>query len=115
MDVFNAFVTCPKHIELLLKDELIELGATEVTEGLSGVHASASAETWMKIIMWTRLANRVYLKIDSVRCANKKDLYDGNMAVKWSSLCQKIPSTLSIKFNGTNQELKNTHFSSQVT
>ncbi len=115
MNEFQAFVSCPKHLELLLKDELVNLGATEVAEGLAGVHATATADVWMKAVMWSRLANRIYLKIASNTCANKKDLYEAVMAVEWAKLCQDIPKTLSIKFNGTNKELKNTHFSSQVT
>ncbi len=113
--LLDAFVSCPKHLELLLKDELLNLGASEAAEGLAGVHAKASAEVWLHAVMWSRLANRIYLKVDSAQCANQKDLYRAIGAITWSSLCKEIPKTLSIKFNGTNKELKNTHFSSQVT
>ena len=112
---FDAFVSCPKHLELLLKDELLSLGASEAAEGLAGVHAKASTEVWLKAVMWSRLANRIYLKIGSTQCAHKKDLYNAIESIQWSVLCKEIPKTLSIKFNGTNKELKNTHFSSQVT
>lgn len=113
--LLDAFVSCPKHLELLLKDELLNLGASEAAEGLAGVHAKASAEVWLKAVMWSRLANRIYLKIGTADCANKKDLYKAIEAIQWSALCKEIPKTLSIKFNGVNKELKNTHFSSQVT
>ncbi|MCX7554174.1 bifunctional 23S rRNA (guanine(2069)-N(7))-methyltransferase RlmK/23S rRNA (guanine(2445)-N(2))-methyltransferase RlmL [Marinicella sp. S1101] len=113
--LISGFVSCPKHIELLLKDELIQLGTEEVSEGLAGVHATASTATWLNVVMWSRLANRVYLKLASAQCANKKDLYAAIAAIQWSPLCNEIPKTLSIKFNGTNKELNNSHFSSQVT
>jgi len=113
--LLDAFVSCPKHLELLLKDELLSLGAYEAVEGLAGVHAKAVAEVWLKAVMWSRLANRIYLKIGAAQCADKIALYNAVTAVQWSALCQEIPKTLSIKFNGTNKELKNTHFSSQVT
>ena len=115
MDSFRAFVSCPKHIELLLKDELLALGASQADEGLAGVHAEATAPVWMEIIMWSRLANRVFLHVADADCADKKDLYRAISAVNWTALCQDVPKTLSIRFNGTNKELKNTHFSSQVT
>ena len=115
MDSFRAFVSCPKHIELLLKDELLALGASQADEGLAGVHAEATAPVWMEIIMWSRLANRVFLQVADADCADKKDLYRAISAVNWTALCQDVPKTLSIRFNGTNKELKNTHFSSQVT
>lgn len=114
-NLIKGFVSCPKHIELLLKDELIELGASEVAEGLAGVHAAASREIWLQTVMWSRLANRIYLKINSTQCANKNDLYSAISAIQWSPLCNEIPKTLSIKFNGTNKELNNSHFASQVT
>ncbi len=113
--LFAAFVSCPKHLELLLKDELYSLGVSEAAEGLAGVHAQASAEVWLKAVMWSRLANRIYIKIDSAQCHDKKALYAAMAGIQWSPLCKDIPKTLSIKFNGTNKELKNTHFSSQVT
>lgn len=111
----DGFVSCPKHLELLLRDELLALGASAASEGLAGVHATAGPTVWLKAVMWSRLANRIYLKIDSANCADKKELYRAVLAVQWAQLCQDIPKTLSIKFNGTNNELKNTHFSSQVT
>ncbi len=114
-ELLAAFVSCPKHLELLLKDELLSLGVSEAAEGLAGVHAKANAETWLKTVMWSRLANRIYLKINTAQCSDKKALYAAIGEVQWSNLCKDIPKTLSIKFNGTNKELKNTHFSSQVT
>ncbi len=114
-ELLTAFVSCPKHLELLLKDELLTLGADEAAEGLAGVHVTATADTLISMVMWSRLANRIYIKINSGSCKNKKDLYELVMANHWAGHCHDIPKTLSIKFNGTNHSLKNTHFSSQVT
>ncbi|MCB1583761.1 MAG: bifunctional 23S rRNA (guanine(2069)-N(7))-methyltransferase RlmK/23S rRNA (guanine(2445)-N(2))-methyltransferase RlmL [Xanthomonadales bacterium] len=114
-ETLTAFVSCPKHLELLLKDELLMLGADEAAEGLAGVHISASSEVLTKAVMWSRLANRMYININSTNCKNKQDLYDTVMTTDWANQCHEIPKTLSIKFNGTNKSLKNTHFSSQVT
>ncbi len=111
----QAFVSCPKYLELLLKDELLSLGAAQAQEGLAGVHMEASSDVLLRCVMWSRLANRIFIKVDAVKCKDKKDLYQAVMAVAWSQRCQDIPKTLSIRFNGTNRELKNTHFSSQVT
>ena len=115
MSELQAFVSCPKHLELLLRDELLSLGASEVSEGLAGVHLTATSDVMLKAVMWSRLANRIYIKLSSVHCANKKELYNAAMSIDWAKQCQEIPRTVSLKFNGTNKELKNTHFSSQVT
>ncbi len=101
-------------MELLLKQELLDLGATEAKEGLAGVHFETDANAAMRAVMWSRLANRLYIKLASQPCANKKDLYQHMSDIEWHRLCQDIPNTLSIKFNGTNESLKNSHFSSQV-
>ncbi|WP_223788574.1 bifunctional 23S rRNA (guanine(2069)-N(7))-methyltransferase RlmK/23S rRNA (guanine(2445)-N(2))-methyltransferase RlmL [Marinicella meishanensis] len=110
-----AFVSCPKHLELLLKDELLALGALTAQEGLAGVHATATASVWLEVIMWSRLANRVYLHLGQHPAGNKDALYQAVMSHAWQARCLDVPRTLSIRFNGTNRALKNTHYSSQVT
>ncbi|MCF6299766.1 MAG: bifunctional 23S rRNA (guanine(2069)-N(7))-methyltransferase RlmK/23S rRNA (guanine(2445)-N(2))-methyltransferase RlmL [Proteobacteria bacterium] len=114
MTNFTAFASCPKHLELLLKDELLIHGATEVREKLAGVSFYASSEVLMSILMWSRLANRFFIKLAEAKCANKTDLYDAISAIDWSLLTNDLANTLAIRFKGTNNELKNSHFSSQV-
>jgi len=114
MSELQAFASCPKHLELLLKEELLGLGAASAAEGLAGVNLQADAKTLMTIIMWSRLANRVHVKLGSSDCADKKALYQSIAAINWDGCCLEPPKTISIRFSGTNQQLKNTHFSSQV-
>ncbi len=108
------FASCPKHFELLLKDELMSLGAVEVNEALAGVFFQASPEAVMRMIMWSRLANRFYRFLHRGDCRNQTDLYDAIQTVDWYAQVNDLPKTLSIRFAGTNKQLKNTHFSSQV-
>ncbi|MFN7098232.1 MAG: hypothetical protein ACK4PR_11845, partial [Gammaproteobacteria bacterium] len=37
MHSFNYFITCPKSMEILLADELTQVGATSVKLSLAGV------------------------------------------------------------------------------
>jgi 23S rRNA (guanine2445-N2)-methyltransferase / 23S rRNA (guanine2069-N7)-methyltransferase len=114
MSELQAFASCPKHLELLLKEELLGLGAASAAEGLAGVNLQADAKTLMTIIMWSRLANRVHVKLGSSDCADKKAVYQSIAAINWDGCCLEPPKTVSIRFTGTNHQLKNTHFSSQV-
>ncbi len=112
--MLEAFATCPKQLELLLKQEIIDLGGQDVKEAMAGVFFSMAAEDLPRLIMWSRLANRIMLKLGNFPCRHKNDLYDAVSSVQWRSLCRQFPDTLSLKFSGTSDALKNTHFSSQV-
>ena len=70
IEIHQAYASCPKHLELLLKDELIELGACNVAEKLSGVVFHASAEVLMNSLLWTRLANRILVLINQIKINN---------------------------------------------
>lgn len=114
MTLIEGFATCPKHLELLLKDEIIALGGSEVKEGLAGVHFQMTAANLHQLVMWTRLANRILIKLGEEKCRDKDDLYSYVQQFPWRSHCRQWPDTLSIRFSGTNTSLKNTHFSSQI-
>ncbi len=110
----QAYASCPKHLELLLKDELIELGAQDVAEKLSGVVFYADAEVLMKSLLWSRLANRILVLINQIKVNTSDELYDAIYATDWLNQVNKTPNTLAINFKGVNKELRNTQYSSQV-
>ncbi len=62
------FATCPKGLEYLLRDELVALGAEEAREALAGVHFSGSLETAYRACLWSRLASRILMPLERVRC-----------------------------------------------
>jgi len=112
--MIEAFATCPKQLELLLKQEIIDLGGEDVKEALAGVFFNMDAQDLPRLIMWSRLANRIMVKLGVFPCRNKDDLYNAVSGVQWRSLCRQFPDTLSLRFSGTSESLNNTHFSSQV-
>lgn len=114
MEIHQAYASCPKHLELLLKDELIELGACNVAEKLSGVVFHASAEVLMNSLLWTRLANRILVLINQIKINNSEQLYDAIYQTDWLQQVNISPKTLAINFKGTNKELRNTQYASQV-
>ena len=114
IEIHQAYASCPKHLELLLKDELIELGACNVAEKLSGVVFHASAEVLMNSLLWTRLANRILVLINQIKINNSEQLYDAIYQTDWLQQVNISPKTLAINFKGTNKELRNTQYASQV-
>jgi 23S rRNA (guanine2445-N2)-methyltransferase / 23S rRNA (guanine2069-N7)-methyltransferase len=110
----QAYASCPKHLELLLKDELIELGAKDVAEKLSGVVFYATPEVLMRCLLWSRLANRILVLINQIKVSNSDELYDAIYQTDWQQQVNTTANTLAINFKGTNKELRNTQYSSQV-
>lgn len=113
-ELHQAYASCPKHLELLLKDELIELGAQDVAEKLSGVVFYATPEVLMRSLLWSRLANRILVMINQIKVNTSDELYDAIYATDWLDQVNIIPNTLAINFKGVNKELRNTQYSSQV-
>lgn len=110
----QAYASCPKHLELLLKDELISLGAQDVAEKLSGVVFYATAEVLMRSLLWSRLANRILVLVNQIKIKNSDELYDAIYSTDWLDQVNRTPNTLAINFKGVNKELRNTQYSSQV-
>ncbi len=112
--IYQAYASCPKHLELLLKDELVAMGAKNVAEKLSGVVFEAEAEVLLRSLLWSRLANRILVLINQIKIKNSDDLYDAIYQTNWLQQVQQAPKTLAINFKGTNKELRNTQYASQV-
>ncbi len=113
-NLHQAYASCPKHLELLLKDELIALGAQDVAEKLSGVVFFATAEVLMRTLLWSRLSNRILVLINQIKINDSEDLYNAIYKTDWQNQVRNTPQTLAINFKGTNKELRNTQYASQV-
>jgi 23S rRNA (guanine2445-N2)-methyltransferase / 23S rRNA (guanine2069-N7)-methyltransferase len=114
MSTLSFFATCPKGLELLLKDELLALGADEAHEKLAGVAFSAEPVIAEKIILWTRLANRILLPVAEFPLREADDLYRQLLNVDWNQVIQGEPQTLWINFTGTNAAIRNSQFGAQL-
>lgn len=81
---FSFFATAPKGLELLLVDELQQLGAYHVAEKLAGVVFSGTLEIAYKVCLWSRLANRVLLNLQSFPALTPEALYAGVQTIAWN-------------------------------
>ncbi len=97
-------------IEVLLADEIKNLGAEEVIQKPEGVHFKASLETAYHICLWTRFATRILLRLsDEAEVKNKEDLYQAASALDWSAIFPS-KSTFAIDFVGKSEAIRNTQF-----
>ena len=55
----RLFVSCPKGVEILLQDELTQLGLIEFKQTVGGIFCQGEFTDIYPICQWSRLANRV--------------------------------------------------------
>lgn len=106
------FATCASSLEYLLVDELKQLGAENVKEGLSVVNFDAEWQTAYDILMWSRIASRVLYPIGNFEAKDEQTLYDNVSIIDWSQhLSPK--SSFIVNSQSFRSELSHTKFVSQ--
>ena len=105
----SYLATCSVGLGSILTSELAELGASDVRETPSGVHFTGSLAMGYRACLWSRLANRILLRISNTAVASADDVYTSARSVRWSEhLSQK--TRFSVEFKGQTNFIKNTHF-----
>jgi 23S rRNA (guanine2445-N2)-methyltransferase / 23S rRNA (guanine2069-N7)-methyltransferase len=104
--------TCPKGLELLLANELRDLGATAVKETVAAVHFEGALDVAYRTCLWSRLANRVLLPLHSFMLNQADDLYQQCNEIAWESHLTAAQS-IAIDFIGTSRLIDNSMFGSQ--
>ncbi|MDR3492687.1 MAG: bifunctional 23S rRNA (guanine(2069)-N(7))-methyltransferase RlmK/23S rRNA (guanine(2445)-N(2))-methyltransferase RlmL [Gammaproteobacteria bacterium] len=108
----NLFATTPKGLELLLADELRSLGATHAAEKLAGAEFTGDLATAYKACMWSRLANRILLRLARVPANTPEELYAGVQTIQWDEHID--PSkTLAVNFVTSQSKMTHTLFGAQ--
>ncbi len=106
------FVSCPKGLEPVLKQELESLGVDQVTLKVAGVQVEAGAEQVYRICLWSRVANRVLWQLNDADTAfidSRDDLYRTVNHVEWENLFSSS-QTFTVDFNGTNNAINHSQF-----
>lgn len=96
-------------IEILLADEIKELGADLVVQKPDGVHFEADLAVAYKICLWSRLATRILLQIGGGDAENKEALYQSASEIRWSEHFTS-QDTFVIDFVGKSEEIRNSQF-----
>lgn len=112
MNEYQFFATTPKGLELLLVDELRDLGAIHPMEKLAGVTFTGDLKIAYKACLWSRLANRILLRLTSIPAETPEELYTGVQTIQWDEhLCPN--GTLHINFTTSHSNITHSLFGAQ--
>lgn len=105
------FAQCPKGVEAVLAQELLELGATQTNPQSGGVSFKAPVESFYRILYCSRLAGRLLLPIWSFTCPDSDELYRRALEFPWQEL---IPAHRSFMVSShlLNSGIKHSQFAS---
>jgi 23S rRNA (guanine2445-N2)-methyltransferase / 23S rRNA (guanine2069-N7)-methyltransferase len=106
---FPVFATCPKGLEGILLTELQGLGATDTKETVAGIGFTASLASVYRICLWSRLANRILLRVGEFPFVDADALYAGVKAIQWHEH-MSAATTFAVDFSGRTDAIKHTHF-----
>ena len=96
-------------IEILLAEEVQQLGGSDVVQKPEGVYFTASLSDAYHICLWSRLASRVLLKLHEAPAQTKDELYKGAKEVDWTD-CFSPEHSFAIDFVGKSKEIRNSQF-----
>ncbi len=83
-EAHRLFVSCPRYLEGLLREEIAGLAACgEVSETVGGVFLNADLQTAYRVCLWSRLAGRVLLECAAGVVYDRDELYRLAYAVEW--------------------------------
>ncbi|MDN6179818.1 MAG: bifunctional 23S rRNA (guanine(2069)-N(7))-methyltransferase RlmK/23S rRNA (guanine(2445)-N(2))-methyltransferase RlmL [Halomonas subglaciescola] len=110
----NLLVTCPKGIEGLLADEIAQLGATPGKTTVAGVYATASHATAYRLCLWSRLANRVIVRLaHDTLIDTPEQLREASSRLSWARHIND-GATLAVDFHGRSEHIRHTRFGAQT-
>lgn len=106
------FATAPLGFELLLADELNALNLSDVAFAKSGVSFSGRLADAYKACLWSRLANRILLRLESFQAVTPEELYAGVSKIDWSEHLE-ADAALAIDFVSLRSQINHTQFGAQ--
>lgn len=110
--IIKFFATTPKGMELLLVDELKQLGAASAAEKLAGVVFESTLEVAYKACLWSRLANRILYPLQTFFAATPEALYAGIKSIDWSEHFSE-KNTIAVDFNTSQSQITHTQYGAQ--
>ncbi len=104
----SFFVTAPRNLEDLLAEELKGLGlATSGTHG--GVAFEGTVADACRVCLWSRIANRVLMKLAVCPADTSEALYSGIRAIDWDRHLGP-DDTFAVALNAARSRLTHTHY-----
>ena len=106
----HAFLaTAPKHLGSLLADELAGIGIAGAVETRGGARFEGTLEDGYRACLWSRVANRVLLRIAEFPADGPQALYAGAADVPWEDHLA-LDRTFAVRFDGTLAGITHSQF-----
>ena len=109
---YEFFATAPKYTEGLLLNEIKLLGCEDARETVGGVNFIGNIELAYRVCLWSRIANRVLLKLHKAKILSADDLYDAVYQVAWDQHFDTEQS-IRIDFHASGSVIKHSQFGAQ--
>ncbi|WJG07648.1 bifunctional 23S rRNA (guanine(2069)-N(7))-methyltransferase RlmK/23S rRNA (guanine(2445)-N(2))-methyltransferase RlmL [Aliiglaciecola sp. LCG003] len=108
--MLDITVTTSKGLDDLLLEEVSQLcDQRQISQRPGQVYFSGELSDVYQICLWSRLANRVLIKVAQGKIDNAEDLYQIVTEVEWAHHFA-LNNTFAVDFIGTNRTINNTQF-----
>jgi putative N6-adenine-specific DNA methylase len=108
------FATCARGIEMVLAQELRDLGAADVAPGRGGVHFAGDRALLYRANLWLRTAIRVLMPILEAGVTTPDELYDAVRTIDWSRYLTP-DQTLAVDCNVRDSQLTHSKYAALRT
>jgi len=106
----QSFVAiCPKGLESLLVEEIKVLGGQSVKESYGSVTFEGELTTAYRATLWSRLANRILMPLNTGPVESSDDLYKVTSDIDWE-MHFGVNQTFKIDFRGTTGAIRHEQF-----
>jgi 23S rRNA (guanine2445-N2)-methyltransferase / 23S rRNA (guanine2069-N7)-methyltransferase len=107
------FASTAKGMELILADELRDMGAANVKDALGGVYFDGDMEMALRACLWSRLANRILMPIAKYAAQTPEQLYAGAAKIDWFKHFD-ISKTFAIDASIRRSKINHSRYAEQV-
>ena len=105
----KIFVSAPRGTIRLLKQECRDCGASEVKSVAGGVECEVEQESLYRICLWSRVANRVLLPLESIKAETTDALYAGARQIEWDQVFP-VSTRFAVDCNLVQADIDHSHF-----
>lgn len=103
------FVTCPRGLESVLRDELTALGAAEVASVDGGARFEGPFDLCYRVNLESRVASRVMWQVGHGSYRSEKDIYEAVRALPWHDWFT-VDHTIRVDVAGIRAPVKSLDF-----
>jgi 23S rRNA (guanine2445-N2)-methyltransferase / 23S rRNA (guanine2069-N7)-methyltransferase len=107
--LYSLYVTAPAGTADLAAEELAACGVTDVKVERGGVACAGTLEHAYRACLWSRVANRVLLRLAEFPAPTPDALYDGVRTVDWGEHLS-VAGTLAVDCTSTRSAITHTQF-----